>query len=69
MSAEPASKSRFGSAPEAGPLCLESVAYADHLFTNTLIDLATAGTISRHMRSSAFFVRRQIAPMADGAVH
>jgi hypothetical protein len=67
MFPEPAPKSRFGSAPAAGPVCLESVASADHLFSNTLIVPASVGTVSRQMRSRAF-TRIKIAPMATGAV-
>ncbi len=67
MHSEPASESRFETAPCAGAVRLESVAFRNHLFPNTWIVSARAGAVSRQMRSRAL-QRRQIAPMAIGAV-
>jgi hypothetical protein len=67
MNSEPAPESRFETAPPAGAVRLESVAFQNHLFRNTLIVSASAGTTSRHMRSRAL-QRRPIAPMVIGAV-
>jgi hypothetical protein len=67
MHSEPASESRFETAPPDGAVRLESVASRNHLILNTLIVSARAAAISRQMRSRAL-QRRPIAPMAIGAV-
>ena len=67
MHSEPAFESRFETAPSAGAVRLESVGFRNHLFPNTWIVSASAGAVSRQMRSRAP-QRRQIAPMAIGAV-
>ncbi len=69
MSAGPAFFRRFGRAPHEGPVCLESVASADHLISNTRAVPAFAGPAFSQMRLRAGSLRKRIVPMAIGAAH